>query len=61
MEVKEKTKLEEAVITGKALINGSEVALAVMDGRFLMASMGEIVGEKITRTVEKATKKIFLL
>lgn len=57
LEVKEKTKLEEAVITGKALINGSEVALAVMDGRFLMASMGEIVGEKITRTVEKATEK----
>ena len=57
MEVKEKTKLEEAVITGKALINGSEVALAVMDGRFLMASMGEIVGEKITRTVEKATEE----
>lgn len=57
VEVKEKTKLEEAVITGKALINGSEVALAVMDGRFLMASMGEIVGEKITRTVEKATEE----
>ena len=57
LEVKEKTKLEEAVITGKALINGSEVALAVMDGRFLMASMGEIVGEKITRTVEKATEE----
>ena len=57
LEVKEKTKLEEAVITGKALINGSEVALVVMDGRFLMASMGEIVGEKITRTVEKATEE----
>ena len=57
LEVKEKTKLEEAGITGKALINGSEVALAVMDGRFLMASMGEIVGEKITRTVEKATEE----
>lgn len=57
LEVKEKTKLEEAVITGKALINGSEVALAVMDGRFLMASMGEIVGEKITLTVEKATEE----
>ena len=57
LEVKEKTKLEEAVITGKALINGSEVAMAVMDGRFLMASMGEIVGEKITRTVEKATEE----
>ena len=57
LEVKEKTKLEEAVITGKALINGSEVSLAVMDGRFLMASMGEIVGEKITRTVEKATEE----
>lgn len=42
-----KTKLDEAVITGKARIGANEVALMVMDGRFLMASMGEVVGEKL--------------
>ena len=44
--LQEKTKLDEAVITGKARIGANEVALMVMDGRFLMASMGEVVGEK---------------
>lgn len=52
-----KTKLDEAVITGKARIGANEVALMVMDGRFLMASMGEVVGEKIARGVERATKE----
>lgn len=55
--LQEKTGLHEAVITGEAKIDGQRVALAVMDGRFLMASMGEVVGEKITRTVERATKE----
>ena len=44
--LQDKTKLDEAVITGKARIGENEVALMVMDGRFLMASMGEVVGEK---------------
>ena len=57
LDLKEKTKLDEAVITGKVLIHGHQAAVAVMDGRFMMASMGSIVGEKITRTVEKATKE----
>lgn len=57
LEIKENTKLDEAVITGKGKINGAEAAIAVMDGRFLMASMGRIVGEKITKTVERATKE----
>ncbi|MEE1086929.1 MAG: acetyl-CoA carboxylase carboxyltransferase subunit alpha [Schaedlerella sp.] len=52
-----KTQLDEAVVTGKCKIGGNEVVLAVMDGRFLMASMGKIVGEKITRAVERATKE----
>ena len=56
-EIKEKTKLDEAVITGKILIDGNPAAIAVMDGRFLMASMGRIVGEKITGTVERATRE----
>ena len=55
--LQEKTGLREAVITGKACINGSETVLGVCDGRFLMASMGEAVGEKITRAVERATRE----
>ena len=55
--LKEKTGLDEAVITGKACIHGTEVALGVCDGRFLMASMGEVVGEKIARAVERATEE----
>ena len=53
--LQEKTGLDEAVVTGKARIAGNEVVLAVCDGRFMMASMGKVVGEKITRAVEKAT------
>lgn len=55
--LQDKTKLDEAVITGKARIGENEVALMVMDGRFFMASMGEVVGEKIARGVERATKE----
>ena len=55
--LQDKTKLDEAVITGKARIGENEVALMVMDGRFLIASMGEVVGEKIARGVERATKE----
>lgn len=54
---KEKTGLEEAIVTGKALIDGNPVALGVCDSRFIMASMGEVVGEKITRMVERATEE----
>ena len=55
--LKEKTGLDEAVITGKAEIDGIETVIGVCDGRFLMASMGEVVGEKIARAVERATKE----
>ena len=55
--LKEKTGLEEAVVTGKISINGTETAVGVCDGRFLMASMGEVVGEKIARMVERATQE----
>jgi acetyl-CoA carboxylase carboxyl transferase subunit beta len=54
-ELKKRTGLDEAVVTGKALIGGNEAVLMVMDCRFLTASMGEVVGEKITRGIEKAT------
>lgn len=55
--LQEKTGLSEAVLTGKAKIDGRETAIGVCDGRFLMASMGEAVGEKIARAVERATEE----
>ena len=55
--LKEKTGLDEAVVTGKLNINGTPTVVVVCDGRFMMASMGEVVGEKITRAVEKATEE----
>ena len=54
---REKTNLREAVVTGKGKINGIETVIGVCDGRFLMASMGWAVGEKITRAVERATEE----
>ena len=53
--MREKTGLDEAVVTGTALIKGEKVALGVMDSNFIMASMGTVVGEKITRLFEYAT------
>lgn len=55
--LRDKTGLDEAVVTGKASIGGIPVVLGVCDGRFLMASMGKVVGEKITRAVERATEE----
>ena len=52
-----KTRLREAIVTGKCRIGGEETVLGVMDGRFLMASMGEAVGERITRAAERATEE----
>lgn len=54
---REKTGLNEAVITGKASIDGHPAVIGVCDSRFLMSSMGYIVGEKITGAVERATKE----
>jgi acetyl-CoA carboxylase carboxyl transferase subunit beta len=53
----ERTGLKDAVLTGTGTIGGAPVALAVMDFSFLGASMGSVVGEKITRSIELATKK----
>jgi acetyl-CoA carboxylase carboxyl transferase subunit beta len=49
---REKTNMREATIAGSAKMNHIHIAIAVMDFRFLGASMGSVVGEKITRTVE---------
>ena len=53
---KEKTRLNEAIVIGKGKIKGHEAVVGVCDARFLMSSMGHIVGDKITNAVEKATK-----
>ncbi len=55
--LKERTHLNEAVVTGKIAIKGNPAVIGVCDGRFMMASMGHIVGEKITRAVERATEE----
>lgn len=52
---KEKTGLPEAIVTGKCQIHGHKAVIGVCDARFIMSSMGHIVGEKIARAVERAT------
>ena len=54
---REKTELNEAVVTGKGKIHGYETVIAVCDSRFLMSSMGHNMGEKIARAVERATEE----
>jgi len=60
---KEKTSLQDAIVTGKATISGYPLVLGVMDSRFRMGSMGSVVGEKITRAIEVAleTRTPFVL
>lgn len=53
--MREKTGLKDAVITGKAAIRGEKIVIIVMDSNYMMASMGSVVGEKITRAIEYAT------
>lgn len=52
-----KTGLKDAVLTGRGTILGNAVTLGVMDFRFLGASMGSAVGEKLTRAIEAATEE----
>ena len=52
---REESGINEAVITGEGTINGLSAVVAVMDSKFMMGSMGSVVGEKITRAIEKAT------
>ncbi|WP_409302137.1 acetyl-CoA carboxylase, carboxyltransferase subunit beta [Peribacillus sp. SCS-155] len=53
---REKTNLNEAVVTGVGNIGEHQVAVAIMDSSFRMGSMGSVVGEKITRAIEKAAE-----
>lgn len=55
-ELQQKTCMNDAVVTGLCTIKGSRTVLIVMDSRFMMASMGSVVGEKITRAFEYAAE-----
>ena len=55
--LREKTKIDEAVRCGICEIEGQKAVLGVMDGNFLMGSMGSAVGERITLAIETAIKK----
>lgn len=50
------TGLDDAIVTGTALLDGIPFALGVMDARYMMGSMGSVVGERITRLFEYATE-----
>jgi acetyl-CoA carboxylase carboxyl transferase subunit beta len=49
--------MRDACLTGKGSIDGHEVAIGVTDSRFMMGSMGSVVGERLTRTIERATEQ----
>lgn len=53
---KKASKLNESVLTGKAQINQTEFALGIMDPTFIMGSLGQMTGEKLTRLFENSTK-----
>lgn len=53
----EKTGLIDAVITGKAKLDGRELVIGITDSRFMMGSMGSVLGEKITRAIERSFKE----
>lgn len=53
---REKTGLNEAVTVGRCKVFGEDIVLGICDSRFMMASMGHVVGEKITKAIEKATE-----
>ena len=54
---REKSRLNEAIVTGKCRIDGNPAIVGVCDARFIMSSMGHVVGEKITDAVERATRE----
>lgn len=56
-EAREKTGLDEAVTVGQCKVFGEDIVLGICDSRFLMASMGHVVGEKITAAIERAIEK----
>lgn len=55
-ELREATGLKDAIVTGTALVKGEKAVVGIMDSRYMMASMGSVVGEKIARAFEYATE-----
>jgi acetyl-CoA carboxylase carboxyl transferase subunit beta len=55
-ELRDSTEVNDAIVTGTATIKGSPVVIGVMDSRYMMGSMGSVVGEKIARAFEYATE-----
>lgn len=55
--LQEKTSLSDAIVTGTGLLDGKKIAVGVMDTKFLMGSMGAVVGEKVTRLFEHAVNE----
>lgn len=53
-ELREKTGLKDAIITGEATVHGEKIVVGIMDSSYMMGSMGSVVGEKITRAFEHA-------
>ena len=56
-EEQQRTGLREAAVVGTGMIRARRVAFGVTDSSFIMGSMGSVVGEKLTRTVERATQQ----
>ncbi len=56
-EEQRRTGLREAAVVGTGMIRGRRVAFGVTDSAFIMGSMGSVVGEKLTRSVERATRQ----
>lgn len=56
-ETREKTGVNEAVTVGQCKIFGEDAVIGICETRFMMGSMGQVVGEKITRMMERATEK----
>src|SRR5256714_1526558 len=52
-----RARLTDAVLSGHGLLEGNRIAIAVMDFTFLAATMGSVVGERITRVIEFATRE----
>ncbi len=57
VKLKEQTGLNDGTVTGECTIEGSPCVVGVMDSHYMMASMGSVAGEKITRAFERATEK----
>ena len=55
--LQKQTSLKDAIVTGECRIRNKHCLIGIMDSRFMMASMGSVVGEKITRVFERATEK----